>query len=217
MAECFEAVLAARVQIDTPPVVIGHSFGGLMAQKLAAQTEAAALVLLASIPPGVLWPQARSLPHLIPLLPRILAGKPILPSNATFRAVPFNTLPRDEQDRLIARMVPDSGRAFRAMTFGSPPTRVKRGAVTCPVLCVSGTADRNVSTATARRIARRYEAEHHVHPETPHWIVAESLVQEVASPVLEWVQKTVSAPEDQGPDRGAPRRAGPETGLRSLP
>lgn len=192
LADYFKAVLAAREALDRPPIVLGHSLGGLLGQKLAATTETAALVLLASVPPGVLWTQPRSLPHLIRLLPRILAGKPILPPERTFRAIPFSTLSHEEQDGLVGRMVADSGRAFRSLTFGSSPTRVKRGAVASPVLCVSGTADRNVSTRAASRIAKRYAAEHQVHSGKPHWIVAESLLGEVAPPVLEWLQRVVA-------------------------
>lgn len=151
-------------------------------------------MLLALIPPGVLGPQVRPLPHLFPLLPRILAGRPLLPSARTFRAVPFNTLPAHEQDTLIGQMVPESGRAFRAMTLGAPPTRVERGRVQCPVLCVSGSADRNVSNAASARIARRYHAEHQVHPSAPHWIVAESLADDIVPSVLGWLRRATADP-----------------------
>ncbi|NLE78823.1 MAG: alpha/beta hydrolase [Rhodococcus sp.] len=192
--EFFAAVLTARERLSVPPILIGHSFGGLLAQKLAARTETAALVLLASVPPGILWPQLRALPHLFPLLPKLTAGAPILPSPRTFRAVPFSTLPADEQTELTARMVPESGRVFRAMTLGTPAMRVARSAVSCPVLSVSGGADRNVSNAASRRIARRYGAEHRVVTHAPHWIVAESLADEIVPPVIDWLRNTVPDP-----------------------
>lgn len=193
--EFFAAALVARRQLSEPPIVIGHSFGGVLAQKLAAQTETRALVLLTSVPPGVLWPQLRPLPHLFPLLPQLLAGAPILPSPRTFRAVPFNTLPAAEQAELTEQMVPESGRVFRAMTLGTPAMRVDRRAVSCPVLCVSGTADRNVSNRASRQIARRYGAQHVAFPGMPHWIVAESLVDEVAPVVLAWLRQFHVAPQ----------------------
>lgn len=192
VSEAFAAVCDARERLSEPPIVVGHSFGGLLAQKLAAQTETAALVLLASIPPGVLWPQLRPLPHLFPLLPRILAGRPIMPSPRTFRAVPFSTLADAERDELVAAMVPESGRAFRAMMLGTPAVRVPRGRVRCPVLCVSGASDRNVSNGASARLARRYGAEHRVHPGAPHWIVAESLADRVVPEVLDWLEATTS-------------------------
>lgn len=57
--------------------LIGHSMGGLLAQHLAARTPCAALVLLAPVPPGVLWAQPRVVPHLARLPPRILIGRPV--------------------------------------------------------------------------------------------------------------------------------------------
>ena len=52
-------------------------------------------------------------------------------------------------------------------------------------------ADRNVAPWLSRRIAARYGAEHRVHPDLPHWIVAESALDEVAGGVLEWLERTV--------------------------
>lgn len=189
--ECFEVAVAAFDRLDTAPVVIGHSMGGLLTQKLAAARRPRAAVLLASIPPGVLWPQLRPLPHLFPLMPKIMAGKPFRPSDRTLREVPLNTLPRDEQDALLPRLVRDSGRVFREMSMGASSTRVDARAVTCPVLCVSAGEDRNVAPWISRRLAARYGAEHQVHPGLPHWIVAQSAVDEVAPPVLDWLTRTL--------------------------
>jgi alpha-beta hydrolase superfamily lysophospholipase len=81
-----------------------------------------------------------------------------------------------------------------ARVLGSRDTRVHRGAVTCPVLCVSGGADRNVANWISRRIARRYRAEHQHHPRLPHWIVAASALDEVAPGVLRWLDATLERP-----------------------
>jgi hypothetical protein len=42
------------------------------------------------------------------------------------------------------------------------------------------------------RIAAQYNAEHQVHPGLPHWIIAESAVDQVAPPVLDWLTKTLN-------------------------
>ncbi|MCV7278670.1 alpha/beta hydrolase [Mycolicibacterium flavescens] len=189
--DCFEVARAAFDRLDTAPIVIGHSMGGLLTQKLAAARTPRAAVLLASIPPGVLWPQLRPLPHLFPLLPKILAGKPFRPSERTLREVPLSTLTRAEQDELLPRLVRDSGRVFREMSMGAASTRVDARAVTCPVLCVSAGEDRNVAQWMSRRLAATYQAEHQVHPRLPHWIIAASAVDEVAPPVLAWLTATL--------------------------
>jgi pimeloyl-ACP methyl ester carboxylesterase len=185
--ECFAVVSAAYDALGEPAIVIGHSMGGLLAQKIAAEREPVALVLLASVPPGILWTQPRMTPYLLPILPALLRGRPFLPSPRTMRNVPLVTLPPAEQDQLIPELVRDSGRVFRQMSLGAAPTRVRAADVTCPVLCVSGGADRNVASWISRRIAKRYSAEHQVHPDLPHWIVAASAVDRVAPPVLRWL------------------------------
>jgi hypothetical protein len=124
-------------------------------------------------------------------MPKVLAGKPFLPSAKTMREVPLSTLPAAEQDMLIPRLVQDSGRVFRQLSMGAAPTRVRTSDVGCPVLCVSGGSDENVAPWISRRIAKRYGAEQQDHPGKPHWIIAESALQDVAPPVLDWLRRAV--------------------------
>ena len=49
VAECLEVALRAYDEIGEPAIVIGHSFGGFVAQKVAAARDCVALVLLASV------------------------------------------------------------------------------------------------------------------------------------------------------------------------
>lgn len=191
IAECFAVALEAYDRIGEPAIVIGHSMGGLLTQRIAAARNPRAAVLLASVPPGVSWPRLRPIPHLFPIMPKIVAGLPFLPSARTMREVPLSTLPAAEQETLIPRLVRDSGRVFRELSMGSAATRVTASQVTCPVLCVSGGSDQNVAPWVSRRIAKRYGAAHQVHPGKPHWIIAESVLDEVAPPVLEWLRRTV--------------------------
>jgi alpha-beta hydrolase superfamily lysophospholipase len=77
------------------------------------------------------------------------------------------------------------------MSMGAASTKVTASQVTCPVLCVSAGSDRNVAPSISRRIAKRYGAEHQDHPGKSHWIIAESAIDDVAPPVLEWLRRTV--------------------------
>lgn len=187
--ECYAVALGTYDGLGERAIVIGHSMGGLLAQKIAAARNPRAAVLLASVPPGVSWPRLRPLPHLFPIIPKVLAGQPFLPSSRTMREVPLNTLPADEREALIPQLVRDSGRVFRQLSMGAKVTRVKPAEVTCPVLCVSAGADQNVAPWVSHRIAQRYGAERQDHPGKPHWIIAASALDEVGPPVLEWLRR----------------------------
>lgn len=113
MSDHLDVLLRACDSMQEPPIVIGHSMGGLLAQQLGARIPCSALVLLASVPPGVLWAQPRALPHLAKLMPRILTGRPLRPSASTLDAVVFNDLSEGEAHDIGEQLVADSGRVCR--------------------------------------------------------------------------------------------------------
>jgi pimeloyl-ACP methyl ester carboxylesterase len=183
-------LLEVANRLGTPPVLIGHSMGGLLAQMLAARIACRALVCVASAPPWMLTAQMRALPHLAPLMPRILAGRPITPSPGTLRALVLHDLPSDEQEALIGTFGTESGRAYRSMVVGL--ARVPRGRFGGPVLLVSGDHDRIISSSISARIANLYGAEHQ-RLARGHWLIAPSARDEVAGPVLRWLDNVLAA------------------------
>ncbi|MFL4980855.1 MAG: alpha/beta hydrolase [Xanthobacteraceae bacterium] len=121
------------------PILIGHSLGGLIAQKLAEEDRAAALVLLAPVPPWPLMPQADALPALAPMLPSILAGRPVLPSYWSAVRLILNRVPQPDRRRIHASLVHESGIAYREMTFGTVRTSPEK--VPCPVRVIAAEQD----------------------------------------------------------------------------
>jgi hypothetical protein len=61
-----------------------------------------------------------------------------------------------------------------------------------PVLCLSGSADRIISSRTSAAIARLYGAQQIVF-DRGHWLIAPSAEEEVAGVVLEWLEKALMA------------------------
>jgi pimeloyl-ACP methyl ester carboxylesterase len=173
-----------------PPVIIGHSMGGLLAQQLAATSPCRALVCVASAPPWMLKPQLSSVPYFLPLMPAVLSGRTIHPPRVTLQALAIGDLPAAEQAALLPTFGAESGKAYRAMVFGS--VRVPANAFRGPVLCLSGGKDRIVSQPTSDAIAQRYDAQHERF-DHGHWLIAPSLTGEVGARALRWVDETVSA------------------------
>jgi pimeloyl-ACP methyl ester carboxylesterase len=171
--------------LPDPPVLIGHSMGGLIAQHVCAAVPCRALICIASAPPGVLTAQPRALPYLVPLFPSILAGRPIRPSLEAFRALALHDLPEEERDVIARGLGAESGRAYREMIFGL--SRVNARSVACPVLCLSGGADRIISTRLAESVARQYQAKHIQFAGRGHWLIAPSAVPQVAATARAWL------------------------------
>ena len=119
MADYLAALQRACAQLTAPPILIGHSMGGLLAQQLAATGPCAALGCVASAPPWMLPAHPRALPFLLPLMPTILRGRTLHPTETILRALALNRLPGHEQAELIPTFVAESGKAYRAMILGA--------------------------------------------------------------------------------------------------
>ncbi|HET7677094.1 MAG TPA: alpha/beta fold hydrolase [Candidatus Limnocylindrales bacterium] len=141
---------AAVDRLASPPVVLGHGMGGLLAMKLAEQRELAALVLLSPTLPRQLRPPAR--PHELHEVPDIF--------QADF--VGWQSLPeairRQNPDLTIADVIrvqhlmgAESGRARRQALAGVVVDRARLTEL--PVLVVGAGLDRWFPADDSERLA----------------------------------------------------------------
>jgi pimeloyl-ACP methyl ester carboxylesterase len=175
--------------LGEPPVIVGHSMGGLLAQQLAASAPCRALVLVASAPPWMLTAQLRALPHLLPMMPAILAGRPLRPPGETLRQLVLHDLAVAEQAELLPTFGAESGRAYRAMILGL--ARLPAKPFSGPTLCLSGNRDRIISRGMSAAISRLHRAEH-VAFDRGHWLIAPSAADEVAGRTLQWLETALA-------------------------
>ena len=193
----YVAVIAdACRRFDQPPIVIGHSMGGLIAQHLAAASACAGLVLVSSTPPWRTGTTRRAVPYAFNYLIPVITGRPIRANPKAARNLVLHDLSPEEQDELVPIFAYESGKAYRTMVFGGAPMR--EGAVRCPVLVVSGGADRLLRPSVGMKLARFYNAEHLIFPGRGHSLVADSLVGTVAAAVREWIDE-LPAPAEGAP------------------
>jgi pimeloyl-ACP methyl ester carboxylesterase len=197
-------------ELDSPPVLVGHSMGGLLAQMLAARRAVRALVLLA---PSAPWGVLPSTPfEIVSAQALYLAGdfwtKRLRPTHWIAAANALDMLPHPERDAVFARFVPESGQAtFEIMHWALDLKRaseVDARAVTCPILCLSGARDRVNPPATVRRIARRYEGRV-VNEELAghsHWLIGEPGWEKIASLALKWLGEVIA---DEPAEKSSPR------------
>ncbi|APB01600.1 alpha/beta hydrolase [Nocardia seriolae] len=177
---------AVIAEIGRPPVIVGHSLGALLAQRLAEQGKAAAIALLAPAPPAMLTAQPIALPKFAPQMPKILSGRPFIVANDACSVLALNRVPEELRPPIHARLTHESGKVYRALMFGS--IRVDAAKVTVPVFVGSGTEDRIISAKLARKTAEHYGCPAHIYPDHAHWIIDEPGTEQVMQDVADWLR-----------------------------
>jgi pimeloyl-ACP methyl ester carboxylesterase len=177
-----------------PPILVGHSLGGLVAQMAAARAPVAGLVLLApSAPWGVAGSsaeEAASALSLYALGP--FWSLAIDPSRHAARHYMLDKVARDERRTIHARMTPESGRAlFETLNWWLDPfmtTMVPASSVRAPVLGIAGGADAIHPVATVRTTVERLGGRLSVAPGASHWLPGEPGWDAIARDCLDWIE-----------------------------
>lgn len=170
------------------PIVIGHSMGGLIAQKLAETGDCRAAVLLAAAPPRWIPPVSwLLLRKQVKYARALMFFDALVPDRGDADALMFNRTPVHERDAFFARLVPESGKAGLQLSFGAIAIHEPR--VSCPVLVVTGRDDQFVVPRVARAIARKYKAPLRVHDGFAHHIMAEPGWEKPAADIIAWLDK----------------------------
>lgn len=193
MGDYARAVAAACEGLGEPPILIGHSLGGLVAQLAAARAPVDSLILLAPSAPwgvhGVTLEEAASAVSLYALGPYWSLA--IDPDYASARLYSFDRAPKDERKAIFARMVPESGRAlWETLNWWLDPfatTLVSAQAINAPVLAMAGERDAVHPPATVRQAAARLGGEVKVFPGMSHWLLGEPGWEDVAAFALDWL------------------------------
>ena len=182
--------------LSEPPIIIGHSMGGVIGQQLAAKGLARSLVLLAS---GAPWGILPSTDDELALATGLMKASPfwdkaLNPSFEVARQDSLASLDPQAQRRVFDQFGPESGRAlferFFWMFDGRRTTEVDAAKVTCPVLVVSGSDDKVISATTGRKIAQLFpgatfqEAAGH-----GHFLIMEEGSKQLAERCADWIEK----------------------------
>jgi pimeloyl-ACP methyl ester carboxylesterase len=174
-------------QLERPPVLIGHSMGGLVVQKYLETHTIPAAVLLASVPPRGVLRTTLSIAarHPLPFLKANLTLKlyPIIGTPALTREAFFSReMPEEKVRTYFARMQNESYRAFLDMILSLPhPARVKT-----PVLVLGGGRDTIFTRKEVEATARAYRTRAEIFPTMAHDLMLEDGWQMVADRMLGW-------------------------------
>lgn len=186
-------------KFDSPPILMGHSMGGLLAQILGSRGLARALVLLTPAPPrGIIVLKFSAIKSFWNELIRWgFWRKPFRqPFNkAVYSALHLLTV--EEQEEVYSKYVYESGRA--ACEIGiwffdlKKASKVDESKVTCPVLVIAGAQDRIIPASIVRKIAHKYKdvSTYREFGNHAHWVIGESDWQEITEYISEWLNQVL--------------------------
>jgi pimeloyl-ACP methyl ester carboxylesterase len=200
-------------ELDEPPIIIGHSFGGLFVQLLLDRGLGAAGIAIDSAPPKGIFAFH---PTTLVSLGRVLLipfgwRRVVRWTFAEFRYAFVHTMRLDEARAIWdAQIVPDSGRPFFEAGFSmfdrrSPAQVDFANPQRAPLLFIAGEADRAMPIRVVRGQYRAHRAspartDFHAFPGRTHWLIAQNGWQEVAQGCVDWVMSLPAPGSSRGAD-----------------
>lgn len=181
---------------ETPPILIGHSMGGLITQMVAATRQTGPIVLLNSAQPrgiNIITPSSARATLNILLTPAFWR-KPHRPSWRRARYGILNRMPETDARRIHAELGPESGRAYAELVFWfldrRRVTQVDPARITVPILAITGSDDRIIPPRVVRQVAKFYPTATFVcYPGHGHWPFEEPGSEKIVSDIDRWLQQ----------------------------
>ncbi len=185
-------VAATVARLDRPPVLVGHSMGGLVVQRYLERGPAPGAVLLASVPVGGIWGIMLRLARRHPLV--------YLWANALWTLYPYVRTPELAREAFFSldapieevkprweRLQEESYLAFLDMLLfrHARPALASRGGT--PMLVLGADADTIVTAGEVQRTAAAYGVAAESFPGMAHDMMLERGWQAVADRVLGWL------------------------------
>lgn len=178
--------------LEEPPIVIGHSMGGIITQLLMSQfpQKISGAVLLATMPSGgvTFWETLRLFLSLKGMLnlSRLLKEKPIAAREV--RKLPFfsGRIGIDQATQYMSLLQTESARALSEI----PKFLTTGGSQSFPLLVLGSKQDLIFGRKAVERTAKHYNTQAIVLEEGCHDLMLDPLWEKSAQCILEWLQSS---------------------------
>lgn len=183
--------------LESPPIIVGHSMGGLLAQLIAAKHPCNRLILISSAPPagvnGFKWSVLRTFGRNLFLFPLWKKTTTLLLKNIQYGIA--NSQSATVHKEIVQSATYESGKVTWQISmwflFRKPPSRVLYENIRCPVLLISGTEDKITPINIQRSIAKKYRhrAELKVIEGACHWTIGGSYFPKITETIFTWLNE----------------------------
>lgn len=202
MSDYVDDVNQVIATLDRPPILIGHSMGGMVIQRVverhdprtfATAPKIAGAVLMSSVSPGGLWGTTLHMAMHTPNILWTLAGMQtfgtrMASAEALHRALFPASVPLETTQKYLTRFQTESLRAQSDLTFSPPPVCTNGRAI--PMLVVGASEDTFVPPWMARSTARYYDAPCHILDGMGHAMMLEPDWERAATVLHDWLIDT---------------------------
>lgn len=195
IADFVDDVLAAAERCPAPPVLVGHSMGGMVVQRTLLRRKFPGAVLMASAPPHGLWESTVGLawraPYVFQQMGMLMAfGANAIDPEAVRRAMFSDAMPAEEARRYEPWLQEESRRVLMDIGGWIPfPPLPDRG---IPVAVLGAERDLLFPADQVRATARAFRTEPVFFPGMGHAMMLEQGWETVARHIAGWVEKTTA-------------------------
>ncbi|NVK03203.1 MAG: alpha/beta hydrolase [Flavobacteriia bacterium] len=178
------------------PILIGHSMGALVAQKLVEKELAEAAVVISSAPPkGVITLKPSFAKSNLGVLNPFKGNSVFYPTKKWFHYAFTNTLSREASDKIFDELVVPESRNIPRETL-KKAGKIDFKKPHAPMLFVSGKEDHITPASLNKTNFKRYKdedsvREHKIFEGRDHFIAGEDGWEEVANYVYDWLKYTI--------------------------
>jgi pimeloyl-ACP methyl ester carboxylesterase len=211
----YEPIIKA---LPEPPILIGHSFGGLIVQLLLDRGLGACGVAIDPVPPFGIPAHPQAVITSFAVFTAWNAWNRVLHmSFGGFKGGFANTLPRKDMDAAYRQyIVPTPGRIFFQAVLGIGAKINKKSAIRPPLLLIGAVHDKTVPYPMVKGTFKMQKhaksmTDVHIFPNRSHWLCNEPGWKEVAGFAEAWAVKTLGASSTVTSFKGAPLSTSPVT------
>ncbi|MEM9180479.1 MAG: alpha/beta fold hydrolase [Pseudomonadota bacterium] len=177
------------------PVIIGHSMGGMIAQKLVeAGAVRAGIFLTPAQPEGCTVTDlrvVRTFWNIVKVGQKNVPGKVFKVGPNGFRWGVLNAVPKDRHASIYAQALFDSGRVYHDLANPDP---IDESKINVPTLTIGAKKDRATVIKAVRKVGEKYAkaarpGDYIEYGRHAHWIFDEPGTEQVSADILEWLDE----------------------------
>ena len=149
-----------RAFVSKDDVVIGHSMGGLIMQKVAEQSSIKAGIGICSAPPAGITMNKISWWHQLRYVPYVLFGIPFKPSLPLVKEIFLNDMDNQIQRRIYRSLQKQS--AHVTYEVMKQKIAVDEQKIFCPLYFIGRSNDATIPVEITKKIAKKYDASYEI-------------------------------------------------------